>query len=53
MERYAIVKQIGEGTFGNVFLAVEKATGEKVRVMKEASSFLLAWLLLAPLYIAL
>lgn len=30
MERYTIGKQIGEGSFGNVFLAVKNDTNEKV-----------------------
>jgi hypothetical protein len=30
MERYTIGEQIGEGSFGNVFLAVKKDTNEKV-----------------------
>lgn len=31
MDRYDVVDQIGEGTFGCVFLAVERSTGQKVR----------------------
>jgi serine/threonine protein kinase len=30
MERYTIGEQIGEGSFGNVFLAVKNDTNEKV-----------------------
>jgi serine/threonine protein kinase len=30
MERYTVGEQIGEGSFGNVFLAVKNDTNEKV-----------------------
>jgi serine/threonine protein kinase len=32
MERYALGRKLGEGSFGEVFLARLKATGEKVGV---------------------
>lgn len=34
MEKYAITKQLGDGTFGSVLLATVKTTGEKVAIKK-------------------
>lgn len=31
MERYDVKEQIGEGTFGTVYYALKKSTGDKVR----------------------
>lgn len=36
MERYMIGELLGEGSFGNVFLAIKKSTKEKVRVFVES-----------------
>jgi serine/threonine protein kinase len=33
MERYAVKEQIGEGTFGTVYCALKKSTGDKVRAL--------------------
>jgi serine/threonine protein kinase len=30
MDRYVIIKRIGDGTYGEVILATNKQTGEKV-----------------------
>jgi serine/threonine protein kinase len=34
MDKYSIVKQLGDGTFGSVLLANIKNTGEKVAIKK-------------------
>lgn len=34
MDNYKIIKKIGEGTYGEVFLAIDKETNEKVALKK-------------------
>ena len=34
MEKYKVVKQLGDGTFGSVLMATVNGTGEKVAIKK-------------------
>jgi len=34
MDRYTVIKQLGDGTFGSVILATDTETGEKVAIKK-------------------
>lgn len=38
MENYDVLRKVGEGTFGEVFLAKHKATGQLVRVLMFVST---------------
>lgn len=39
MERYKILKTVGDGTFGTVFKAVNKSNGEVVAIKKMKKKF--------------
>ena len=39
MDRYKIVKSIGDGSFGSVAKAINKATGETVAIKKMKKKF--------------
>jgi male germ cell-associated kinase len=39
MERYKIIKQIGDGAYGNVYKAINKTNGEIVAIKKMKKKF--------------
>lgn len=39
MQRYKVTKQLGDGTYGSVFKAVNKQTGEVVAIKKMKRKF--------------
>jgi serine/threonine protein kinase len=38
MDRYVVLKRVGDGTYGEVILATNKQTGEKVRLPRSLLS---------------
>ncbi|GAB2235111.1 hypothetical protein Drorol1_Dr00027604 [Drosera rotundifolia] len=38
MERYKLIKEVGDGTFGSVWRALSKQTGEVVKQLKSAKA---------------